>query len=235
MEQILKEIEAQMDPSQAVVELLLTHPGVQAVAAMGFVCEVGIDLSRFKSAKHFASWIGVCPGNHSSAGKGKHGKITKGNPSLRALLAEIVWAISHTKDNDLSAQYQRLARRIGKAKAIVAVSHSVAVNFSHMITKRIPYQELGANSFDTEDSPTSQQTHRETFRSPGLRSDLDSKGDERLNGQPLLLGDIRPSCSSKRGEGCFACFSHRPIRSSIFVQAGRLFCITTLCPHFRRK
>ena len=55
-----------MEPYQAVVELLMTHPGVQAVAAMGLVSEVGIDLSRFKSAKHFAFWIGVCPGNHES-------------------------------------------------------------------------------------------------------------------------------------------------------------------------
>jgi hypothetical protein len=66
MQRVLKEIEAQIEPYQAVVELLMTHPGVQAVAAMGFVSEVGIDLSRFKSAKHFASWIGVCPGNHGS-------------------------------------------------------------------------------------------------------------------------------------------------------------------------
>ena len=151
MQQILKEIEAQMDPYQEVVELLMTHPGVQAVAAMGVVSEVGIDLSRFPSAKHFASWIGVCPGNHTSAGKRKHGKTTKGNAYLRALLAEIVWGISHTKDNYLSAQYHRLARRIGKTKAIVAVSHTVAVNFYHMITKRVAYQELGANYFDTLD------------------------------------------------------------------------------------
>ena len=140
-----------MEPYQAVVELLMTHPGVQAVAAIGFVSEVGIDLSRFPSAKHFASWIGVCPGNHKSRGKRKHGKTTKGNPYLRALLAEIVWAISHTKDTYLSAKSHRLARRIGKPKAIVAVSHTVAVNFYHMITKRLPYQELGANYFDTFD------------------------------------------------------------------------------------
>jgi transposase len=83
------------------------------------------------------------------AGKRKHGQTTKGNAYLRALLAGIVWGISHTKDTYVSAQYHRLARRIGKAKAIVAVSHTVAVNFSHMIIKRIPYQELGANYFDT--------------------------------------------------------------------------------------
>jgi transposase len=151
MQQVLTEIEAQMKPYQETVELLMTHPGVQAVAAMGFVSEVGSDLSRFPSAKHFASWVGVCPGNHTSAGKRKHGKTTKGNSYLRALLAEIVWGISHTKNNYLSAQYHRLARRIGKTKAIVAVSHTVAVNFYHMITKRIPYRELGANYFDTLD------------------------------------------------------------------------------------
>jgi transposase len=151
MQQLLQEITVQMEPYQAVVDLLQTHPGVQAVAAMGFISEVGSDLSRFPSAKHFACRIGVCPGNHTSAGKHKHGKTTKGNVYLRALLAQIVWGISHTKDNYLSAQYHRLARRIGKTKAIVAVSHTVAVNFYHMITKQVPYQELGANYFDTLD------------------------------------------------------------------------------------
>src|SRR5262249_49278475 len=116
-EPVLQEVEAQMEPYQAVLELLLTHPGVQAVAAMGFVSEVGSDLSRFKSAKHFASWTLVCPGNHTSALIRQHGKTTKGNPYLRALLAEIVWGISHPKDHYLSAQYHRLARRIGKPKA----------------------------------------------------------------------------------------------------------------------
>ena len=129
----------------------MTHPGVQAVAAMGLVSEVGIDLSRFKSAKHFASWIGVCPGNHKSRGKRKHGKTTKGNVYLRARLTEIVWGISHTTDTYLSAPYHRFARRLGKTKAIVAVSHTVAVNFSHRITKHLAYHELGATYFDTLD------------------------------------------------------------------------------------
>jgi Transposase IS116/IS110/IS902 family len=95
--------------------------------------------------------IGVCPGNQTSAGKRKHGKTTKGNAYLRAALAEIVWGISRTSNTSLSAKSHRLARRIGKTKAIVAVSHTVAVNFYHMITKQVPYQELGANYFDTLD------------------------------------------------------------------------------------
>jgi len=84
------------------------------------------------------------------------------------LLAEIVWAISHTKDNYLSAKSHRLARRLRKTKATVAVTHTVAVNFSHMLTRRIAYQELGANYFDTKDSRTAHQTHGQTLRSLGL-------------------------------------------------------------------
>lgn len=151
MERVLQDIEAQMAPFEDVLAILMTHPGVQRLAAMSFVAEVGIELSQFPTAKHFASWIGVCPGNHMSAGKRKHGHTTGGNVYLRALLAEIVWCISHTKDNYLSAQYHRLARRIGKAKAVVAVSHTVAVNFYHMITKKEPYRELGADYFERVD------------------------------------------------------------------------------------
>ncbi len=151
MEQLLLDIEGHMAPFEEVLAILRTHPGVQRLAAMSFVAEVGVDLSPFPTANHFASWIGVCPGNHASAGKRKHGHTTGGNVYLRALLAEIVWCISHTKDNYLSAQYHRLARRIGKAKAVVAVSHTVAVNFYHMITKKQPYRELGADYFDRVD------------------------------------------------------------------------------------
>ena len=151
MQRVLLDIEVQMAPFEETLALLVTHPGVQRLAAMSFVAEVGSDLSAFPSAKHFASWIGVCPGNYTSANKRKQGHTTGGNVYLRALLAEIVWCISHTKDNYLSAQYHRLARRIGKAKAVVAVSHTVAVNFYQMITKHEPYRELGADYFERMD------------------------------------------------------------------------------------
>ena len=102
------------------------------------------------------------------AGKRKHGKTTKGNAYLRARLTEIVWGISHTTDTYLSAQYHRFARRIGKTKAIVAVSHTVAVNFYHMITKHLADHELGATYFDTLDRERLDLAHRQTLRSPRL-------------------------------------------------------------------
>jgi transposase len=89
------------------------------------MAEIGPDMSRFGSAKHLASGAGLCPGNRKSGGKRRSGKATKGNKWLRAVLTEVAWAIEHTKDNYLAAQYHRLARRLGKSKAVVAVAHSV--------------------------------------------------------------------------------------------------------------
>ncbi len=81
------------------------------------------------------------------------GKTTKGNPHLRAVLAEVVWVIAHRKDNYLSAHSHRLARRLGKAKAVTAVSHSVLVIIYHVLKDKKAYEDLGADYFkhlDTE-------------------------------------------------------------------------------------
>jgi transposase len=78
---------------------------------------------------------------------------------LKAILAEVVWAISHTKDNYLSAQYHRLARRRGKQKAVVAVSHSVLVILYHVLRDKKPYSDLGADYFDKLDTKRIERHH----------------------------------------------------------------------------
>jgi len=65
-----------------------TVPGVDRIAAWGLVAEMGIDMEQFPSAKHAASWGGVCPGNNESAGKRLGGKTRKGNPWLRRILGQ---------------------------------------------------------------------------------------------------------------------------------------------------
>ena len=77
-----EEVAACPDPfvSEAVV-LLESIPGVGIRTAQTIVAEIGVDMERFPSAKHLASWAGVCPGNHESAGKRKSGQPTKGNTS----------------------------------------------------------------------------------------------------------------------------------------------------------
>ncbi len=70
------------------VALLCTIPGISQRAAQGILAEIGRDMTRFPSAAHLASWAGMCPGNHESAGKRLSGKTRKGSPYLRQLLVE---------------------------------------------------------------------------------------------------------------------------------------------------
>ncbi|MFN0074821.1 MAG: transposase [Chloroflexota bacterium] len=92
------EIARHLEPMTEDIELLKTIPGVSQVAAATIVAEIGVDMTRFPSARHLASWAGVCPGNRQSAGKPLSGKPTKGNVWLRAVLGEVAWAASHTRD-----------------------------------------------------------------------------------------------------------------------------------------
>ncbi len=151
MQTLLAAIESRLLPYEQAMQLLLSIPGIQRITAATIVGEIGVDMTRFPSAKHLASWAGVCPGNKQSGGKRLSGKATKGNPRLRAALAEVVWVISHMKDNYLSAQYHRLARRIGKSRAIVAVSHSLLVIIYHVLREQKHYRDLGSPYFETLD------------------------------------------------------------------------------------
>ena len=114
MERVSAEITQRLADEQAALALLDTIPGVGQRAAEILVSEIGTDLSRFPSAKHLASWAGMCPGNAESGGKRLSGKTRKGNIWLRQVLFEVAHAASKTKDTYLSAQYRRLATRRGK-------------------------------------------------------------------------------------------------------------------------
>lgn len=135
-------------PFEEAVVLLDTIPGVARATAEAIVAEIGTDMSRFPTADHLASWAGVAPGNHESAGKRHSGKTRKGNKPLGAALNQAAHAASRTKNTYLSAQYHRLAARRGKKKAIVALMHSILVMSYHIIQRKEPYRELGGNYFD---------------------------------------------------------------------------------------
>lgn len=135
---------------QEAVELLDSIPGVGERTAQTIIAEIGVDMGRFPSAKHLASWAGVCPGNNESAGKRKSGQTTKGSKSLRTALVEAAWAATRTKGTYLRARYQRLVKRMPKKKALVAVAHTMLVIVYHLLSRRVAYAELGSDYVDRQ-------------------------------------------------------------------------------------
>lgn len=130
------------------VNLLDSIPGINQRAAEAILAEIGLDMSRFPTAGHLASWAGMCPGSNESAGKRLSGKTRKGSPWLRRLLTEVAHAAAHTKNTYLSALYHRLKARRGAKKATIAVGHAILVMIYHLLDRHVTYQELGGNYFD---------------------------------------------------------------------------------------
>jgi transposase len=151
LERVSAEIAERVRPFEEAIERLQTIPGVGRRVAEVIVTEVGVDLSRFPSAGHLASWAGLCPGHHESAGKRHSGRTRHGNPSLRTALVEAAQAAGHTKATYLSAQFHRLAARRGRKRAAVAVAHSILVIAYHLLSRGTTYQDLGATYFDQRD------------------------------------------------------------------------------------
>jgi transposase len=145
------QIAQQLRPYEADLERLDTIPGVNRRTAEILLAEIGPDMSRFPTAEQLASWAGMCPGNHESAGKRLSGKTRKGSSWLRQALIEAAQAAAHSKKTYLAAQYRRIAARRGKKKAAVAVGHSILVIVYELLTHQTTYEDLGPNYFDERD------------------------------------------------------------------------------------
>jgi transposase len=138
-------------PFEQQIGWLDTIPGINRRTAEVLWAETGGDMSRFASARHLASWAGMCPGNNESAGKRRSGRTRKGSPWLRHCLVEAAHGAAHTKNKYLRSQYHRIASRRGKKKALLAVGHSILVIAYHLLTRQQAYVDLGANYFDERD------------------------------------------------------------------------------------
>ena len=83
IDQLTGRIEEAMAPFRGALDLLDTIPGINQATAEVIIAETGGDMTRFATAKHLASWAGVCPGHHESAGRTKNTKVRPGNPYLK--------------------------------------------------------------------------------------------------------------------------------------------------------
>ncbi len=160
------QIEAMMAPFRAAQDLLTTVPGIGQLSAAAVISEIGVTVTEFfPDDARLASWTGLCPGNHESAGKRCSSKRRKGNQHLQSILVECAWAaVRH--DGYLKSLYHRHVMKWGgyrsplaKKKAIVMLAHAMIVIIWHILATGKPYDELGADYFTRRLDP-----ERETRR-----------------------------------------------------------------------
>jgi transposase len=175
---IREEVQACADPFvPAAVALLDSIPGVGEHVAHTIVAEIGVDMDRFPSDGHLASWAGMCPGNNESAGKRKSGQTTKGSPYLRTALIEAAWAASHGKGTYWAAKYKRLVPRLGKKKALVALGHTILRIAYYLLKRRVRYTDLGSDYFDRHQVQRQRQRLVERLETLGVKVTLEEVGE----------------------------------------------------------
>jgi transposase len=156
-------LSAQIDLRTAAYEpvyrLLLPVPGLDRLSIDVIIAETGADMSRFPSPGDLASWTGLCPGNHESAGKRRKVAANPGNQWLRRAMTESGRAAARTSGSYFGAQYRNLARRRGPNKAAVAVAHSLIEVVWHLLSTGQVYQDLGADYYQRRADPD-RQAHR---------------------------------------------------------------------------
>jgi transposase len=143
IENLSERIASALAPHQHVVELLCTIPGVHTHAAQVLIAECGLDMTRFPTVGHFASWAGACPGHHESAGRRRSGRTRPGPRWLTDTLTECARAAVRTRGTYLAAHYAQLRGRRGEPKAIGAIRHDLLVAYYHIVRDQVPFRELG--------------------------------------------------------------------------------------------
>ena len=143
-------IEAQMEPFRAQRALLRQIPGVDDRVAATIIAEIGIDMSAFGSAMRLASWAGVCPGNHESAGRQRRGTTRRGNVHLKTALVTAAIGASRRKGSYYKDKYHRLKARRGYLRAAIAIAHKILVAAYHMLATGAPFRDLGEAYLDQQ-------------------------------------------------------------------------------------
>lgn len=122
-------------------------PAIEASSALKFISEVGLDLSRWKNHKQFASWLGLCPGNKVSGGKRLSSK-SKRTANHAASTLRIAASTLHFSQSALGAFFRRMKAKLGAPKATTAAAHKLAVIIYNMIRNGTEYVETGQDYYE---------------------------------------------------------------------------------------
>jgi transposase len=173
IETVSTQIEGAMAPFAEALARLDTIRGVNQRTAEVLIAELGPDMRVFPTARHAASWAGLCPGNHESAGKHRSGRTRHGNRWLRAALIEAALAASvRSTTGAFAARYRRVRHR-GHKKAIVAVAHAILVTAYHLLARQTTYQDPGADYYDRRHAERVRHRAIQTLERQGYRVTLE--------------------------------------------------------------
>jgi transposase len=176
--QLSSEIAERLRPFAAELARLDTIPGVDEQTAEVLLAEIGPDMRRFPTAAHLASWAGMCPGSHESAGKRHGGKTRKGSKWLRRALVGAAHGAARTKQagrTGLAQRYRRLVVRRGKAKAAVAVGHQILITAYHVLRDQVVYHEPDPDELEARRRERAQARAVEQLRQLGFAVTLTPK------------------------------------------------------------
>jgi transposase len=141
-------------PGMTTVDRLAEVPGLSRDTAPTLIAEIGLDMTRFATAGHLASWTRLTPRTIQSGARQRRGKTGKGNPYLKGLLGQAAATAART-DTFLGERYRRLVKRRGKGKALVAVARSIVIIVWHLLNDPdLRYHDLGPDYHTTRVNTT---------------------------------------------------------------------------------
>jgi transposase len=176
IERLNEEVDERLKAEEVLIERLDQIPGINRRIAQITLVEVGSNMNQFPSDKHLTSWAGLCPGNHESAGKRYSGRTRKGNEALRRALTEAAHAAGKSKNTYLGGLYRRLAGRLGRKKAAIAVARRILVIIYHMLKRNEEYKELGLAYFDEHERELAEKRLVRRLENMGYQVSLQKAG-----------------------------------------------------------
>jgi transposase len=122
-----------VEPYESAINLLCTIPGVKRASAITIISEIGTDMSQFANSKRLCCWAGLTPSNNESAGKKKSVRITRAGVYLKPALVQIAHAaVKSDKSPYYKIKYERIYKRRGKKRAIIAIARMILTAIYHM-------------------------------------------------------------------------------------------------------
>lgn len=126
---------------------MTTIPGIEASTALKLISEIGTDITRWPSAKHFCAWLGLCPGTRISGGR-RLGSHTSHSTNRAATTLRMAASSLYRNDSVFGAHLRRMKARMGPIEATTATAHKMARTIYYMMLRKTDFEDAGVDYYD---------------------------------------------------------------------------------------